>query len=118
MKDEWDQTRSSTCEIFYESQGTNLLCGLHAVNNLIGREKYKKEDLDEIAIELKKTSGITHKHCCCDGDFDANVLLVSLQRIDYSTQWLDNRKSYTISSLQTARQDDQELVGFLINIPN
>ena len=50
MKDEWDQTRSSTCEIFYESQGTNLLCGLHAVNNLIGREKYKKEDLDQIAL--------------------------------------------------------------------
>ena len=77
----------------YHERQRLLLCGVHAVNNILGGNEYSKADFDAIADELAAqpdVAGVSggwfnpHRSKLRLGDFDENVLAVALQRHDLS----------------------------------
>ena len=66
--------------MFFERQGRfSLMCGLHSLNNMLGRHDCTSEELNAICYELSDAFINPHKHIF-GGDYDVNVLLVALQR--------------------------------------
>ena len=58
------------------------LCAVHAINNLLGYEACTQNELNQICYDLSDDFINPHKHIF-GGDYDANVLMIALQRIGY-----------------------------------
>jgi hypothetical protein len=71
------------------------LCGVHALNNLVGYKAFEEKQLNEICYGLSEDFINPHKHLF-GGDYDANVLIIALQRLGYETKWLDSRNRDSI----------------------
>lgn len=72
-------------QIYFEAQRKySTLCGKHSLNNILGRDYFTVGELDEICTGLSDKIINPHRHCCklIGGDYDANVLLIALQRAD------------------------------------
>lgn len=83
-------------------------CGLHAVNALLRSQAYTARDLDVIADSLltSSTSPLRHPHRAPFrlGDYDANVLILALDKLGFHTRWFSSQR-ITL----------KETHGFLIN---
>jgi len=71
----------------------NVLCALHALNNLFQGPTFTKEDLDSICYTLAPDAWPNpHKSYILDGYYDINVITAALQIRDYEIVWFDKRK--------------------------
>ena len=73
----------------------SLQCGMHSVNNLLRSAVYKEEDMNKICYDLSEDFINPHKHIL-GGDYDANILMIALQKKGYETKWIDKRKTYKV----------------------
>jgi hypothetical protein len=55
----------------------SLQCGMHALNNLLGKHFYSKEDMENICYSLSDDFINPHKYIF-GGDYDVNVLMIAL----------------------------------------
>lgn len=73
-------------EAYFESEHDSNLCGLHAVNNLLGEPYYTRETFEAFCEELeaREGDGGGHRHCCqCIGDYGEAVLEIALKKAGY-----------------------------------
>lgn len=68
-----------------------MQCGLHSINNLLKKTAYDIDGMVQICYELSDEFINPHKHVL-GGDYDANVIMVALQRQGYDCEWVDKRK--------------------------
>ena len=68
---------------YFEKQGTlSMQCGMHSTNNLLKRPVYSKKDMEDICTNLSDDFINPHKHVL-GGDYDANVIIIALQKQGY-----------------------------------
>ncbi|EFA81486.1 hypothetical protein PPL_05474 [Heterostelium album PN500] len=79
--------------IYFEKQSLKL-CGLHTINNLLQYRAYTRSELEHIAYDLDQTKKWInpHKNFFGLGNYDANVLIVALNRKGFEVKWFDKRK--------------------------
>lgn len=86
-------------KIYFEEQGRfSLLCGKHALNNLMGKELYTQDRLNGICYQLSDAFINPHKHIF-GGEYDVNVMMMALQQEGWDTQWIDSRKPFSWQTL-------------------
>jgi Josephin len=111
----------------YHERQRWALCAVHAMNNLLQQPKFDANDFQQICQELviaaadedasssttRTRSLVTsswipssillnrNPHCSMFfGNYDANVLLVVLERLGFQVQWQDNRQEVTRKMLE------------------
>ena len=67
--------------------------------------------MEVICGELSEDFINPHKHVL-GGDYDANVIILALQRVNLQAQWLDRRKNFSIPE----ETSDKTTIGFLLNL--
>lgn len=98
---------------FFERQKSfSNLCGVHAINNLLGYQACTQNEMDTICKSLSTDFINPHKHVF-GGDYDANVLIVSLQNIGYECKWLDARHLEEV--VLEASVSNERRVGYILN---
>ncbi len=102
--------------MYHERQRLQL-CGLHAVNNLIGEEAFLKKDFDSFVENLAPGVFLNpHKSIFMIGDYDVNVIMTALQTKNYVVQWFDKRKD--VRSIHfSAIQGDSYFVLLIQSLP-
>ncbi len=113
---------SSYTGYFQKQQG--LGCGRHAVNNLLGREAFKKGALGDIvpfpppaepismlgvckvAVDILKRKGI-REYCSASENYDVNTMHAALDLLGYKTE------DYTDA---TVLDETGDYLGFIINL--
>jgi Josephin len=88
----------------YHERQRWAFCGIHAVNNLLQERKCDKAYYDSICEELSPSSSSytnPHRSMFRVGNFDANVLMVVLQRHGLQVKWHDARQDVTVELLET-----------------
>ncbi|KAM3128595.1 Josephin-1 [Paramecium bursaria] len=102
--------------IYHEKQ-EYWQCGLHAVNNILQlrNERFKKEEFDKIANDLyeqstKEISMFNPHKSMFIGNYDANVLIIALQRKNYQADYYNQSKNKTFSI-----KDYPDVQGFILN---
>lgn len=99
--------------MYFEKQERQY-CAVHAINNLIGSPVCTVDELNAIANELSPSSWLNpHKSIWGTGNFDVNVLLSTLKRHGYESDYFDNRNDIldVIKLLQ-----NPQTVGLICNI--
>ena len=105
---------------FYHEKQSTMKCAIHAVNNLLRSQRYKKDDFDKIAKELydkeqaSKSSEIyinPYKNIFGLGNYDVSVIEVALLKENYQLKWWDMRKDFSKFDFM----QPPKLMGFLIN---
>uniref|UniRef100_A0A7S2TRN7 ubiquitinyl hydrolase 1 n=1 Tax=Lotharella oceanica TaxID=641309 RepID=A0A7S2TRN7_9EUKA len=95
-------------DVYHERQSWQF-CGIHAVNNLLQRQEFKKADFDRIAKTLAPNAFVNpHRSIWGTGNYDVNVLTMAMQEKDYDIRWFDRRKDPSVINLD-------EIIGFIIN---
>lgn len=64
---------------------------MHSINNLLRGPIYDKTKMEDICYSLSNDIINPHKHPF-GGDYDANVIMIALQRQGYDCKWIDKRK--------------------------
>jgi hypothetical protein len=103
-----------TCddEIYHERQRL-ALCGVHAVNNLLQKERFRKSDFDETCQKLSPRIIFNpHRSIFGIGDYDVNVVTMLLQEEGLTVSWHDRRTLLELKDLE----DDPQMVGVLWNV--
>lgn len=104
---------TSKSSVYHEKQ-SRWRCGLHAVNALLRRKAFTPTSLDEIADSLvfedRQSWFNPHRSALGLGDYDANVLLIALERQGLSSKWVSNKDEIR----EFLRKDT--LSGFLVNV--
>ena len=60
----------------------SMNCGVHCLNNFLGKKRFSSEDFNNICSKLSDNYINPHKHIF-GGDFDINILMLALQQIGY-----------------------------------
>ncbi|XP_034141234.1 josephin-like protein [Drosophila guanche] len=98
-------------KIYHEKQ-TKQLCALHALNNIFQEHIYRKEELDNICINLSPNVWINpHRSLLGLGNYDINVIMTALELRNCEAFWFDKRKDPSGIDLDS-------IVGFILNIPS
>lgn len=77
----------------YHEKQKRMLCGVHAVNNLLQSKVYTKETFDAIAERLFTVSPEKDMHALNPhrsmffGNYDANVVIEALNLVGFNTEW-------------------------------
>eukprot|EP00485_Elphidium_margaritaceum_P024770 CAMPEP_0202714002 /NCGR_PEP_ID=MMETSP1385-20130828/62267_1 /ASSEMBLY_ACC=CAM_ASM_000861 /TAXON_ID=933848 /ORGANISM="Elphidium margaritaceum" /LENGTH=455 /DNA_ID=CAMNT_0049374563 /DNA_START=17 /DNA_END=1384 /DNA_ORIENTATION=- len=118
--DDDDNEDEKTSQLYHESQKLEM-CLMHALNSLVQDKQFTSIDLDEICKELAPNKLINpHKSLLFTGNYDANVLIMALQRKDIDVQWYDARKANEFdldNSTMLAPNANVQFVGFILNNP-
>ena len=78
--------------LYHENQQLEL-CLLHAINSLLQENIFTQKMLNNICKELSPNKLINpHKSILQTGNYDVNVLIKVLQKINIDVQWFDARK--------------------------
>eukprot|EP00727_Mastigamoeba_balamuthi_P008191 m51a1_g3994 hypothetical protein (199) ;mRNA; r:503537-504418 len=106
----------------YHERQKLMLCALHAVNNLLQRQQFTKDDFDMIAANLTlahrtRTPQLlakmsTHQIAFL-GQYDVNVIEAALDTIDCDVRWHDRRTD--VAEL-TAMLSGRRIVGAIANV--
>ena len=86
--------------VYFERQ-LLLRCGVHALNNLLGKAAFTADALDEIANTIAGTPYTLLHRWPLVGNWDVNVILMALQAEHLTVTWWDERKSF--DALSTSR---------------
>ena len=77
---------------YFEAQKSLAnLCGVHAINNLLGYPACSEKTMNSLCYSLSADTINPHKHIF-GGDYDANVLMLALRNIGCDCRWLDGRQ--------------------------
>ncbi|TPP60180.1 Josephin domain containing 1 [Fasciola gigantica] len=99
-----------TRSIYHEKQ-SQMLCALHALNNVLQDKIFSKSSLDDIASNLAPSKFVNpHRNFFGLGNYDANVLVLALQQCNYDIVWCDKRKSVRDHNLNF-----NNILGFILN---
>lgn len=103
-------------DVYHERQRL-ALCGVHAVNNLLQKQRYKKADFDSACLQLAPDSSWfnPHRSCLGIGNYDVNVVSLLLEQEGYMVKWHDQRQAITTASLDSTKNS---LTGILWNVPS
>lgn len=71
--------QTKNIDYFEKQKAFTLQCGMHSVNNLLCKERYNVKDMEKICYDLSGSFINPHKHVF-GGDYDANVILLALQK--------------------------------------
>ena len=96
--------------LFFEEQDSQR-CAIHAVNNLMQRQAYTKDDFDSISYSLTPFACFRvnpHKSCWGVGNYDANVLIRAIESLGFEVGWHDRRKAASLIDFHT-------VFGLIIN---
>jgi josephin len=96
--------------IHHEKQSVSMHCGVHCINNLLGKERFSSDDFEQIAEKLCHPSSWwnPHKAWLGLGNYDVNVLEYALKESQNCVfRWHDNRQTFSSAALE---QDCSELV--------
>ncbi|XP_078069573.1 josephin-2 [Mustelus asterias] len=97
--------------LYHEKQRLEL-CAVHALNNLLQRRHFTKEELDNLCGRLAPGSLLNpHRSLFGTGNYDVNILMAALLTQGLAAIWWDKRKS--LSSLVLS-----QIHGFILNIPS
>ena len=117
------QAAASTYTGYFQKQ-QGLGCGRHAINNLLGREAFKKGALGDIvsfpppaepismlgvckfAVDILKRKGI-REYCLASENYDVNTMHAALDLLGYKTE------DYTDA---TVLDETGDFLGFIINL--
>jgi len=111
----------------YHERQQRMLCGLHAVNNLLQGPVYTKAAFDNIAYELAADPGTAVRRRFLPralrlnphklpwvGDYDANVLISALAVQHFDVLWHNRQQG--IDALR-ARLEAPQTHGVIVNVP-
>eukprot|EP00823_Brevimastigomonas_motovehiculus_P000878 TRINITY_DN1112_c0_g2_i2.p1 TRINITY_DN1112_c0_g2~~TRINITY_DN1112_c0_g2_i2.p1 ORF type:complete len:252 (-),score=68.75 TRINITY_DN1112_c0_g2_i2:189-944(-) len=99
---------TSSSKIYHENQHWQR-CAIHACNNLFQESVHTKETFDEICKTLSPDAWVNpHKSIWGTGNYDANVLILAIEKRPFSVKWHDRRKSIDLIDLN-------ELAGIVVN---
>ena len=118
------QAATSTYTGYFQKQ-QGLGCGRHAVNNLLGREAFKKGMLGDVvpfpppaepismlgvckvAVDILKRKGVRGEYCSASENYDVNTMHAALDLLGYKTE------DITPSDVLDETGD---FLGFIINL--
>uniref|UniRef100_A0AC34QSK7 Ubiquitinyl hydrolase 1 n=1 Tax=Panagrolaimus sp. JU765 TaxID=591449 RepID=A0AC34QSK7_9BILA len=101
-------SRIPECNLYHEKQEKQM-CLLHAINNLLQKRVFNKEDLDKICLMLNDKYWFNpHRSMLGLGNYDVNVLMTALLEQNLSVTWFDNR--LRADSIVT-----NKIVGYIFN---
>ena len=69
-----------------------MRCGRHAINNMLGKAAFTTSDLDDIAISIAGNLTLHHRWPVL-GNYDANVILLALQKRGLEGSFWDGRRN-------------------------
>jgi hypothetical protein len=95
-------------EVYHETQSL-MRCGVHCVNNVVGRPVYTAAMFDDIVRTLG--TPVSWAYRLGLGNYDVNVLAVALQREGYVLEWWDRRKEFSLCQLD----GQQGCVSVIVN---
>lgn len=119
---------SRSRRVYHEPQRL-YRCGLHTVNALLQGPVYSAADFDLMADVLAPASGVLprvshpHRSVLRLGEYDVNVIVLSLQKAAMDVRWLNKARLATkqgkmdLAEQLTHVDDSSPLVGFLVNVP-
>ena len=105
--------------IYHEKQSREL-CALHALNNLFQCEVFTETDLDVICKQLSRQRpenssftrrflGLNPHKSFFGGNYDVNVILTALEKLDMTAIWWDKRKPIESINYET-------IFGLIVNV--
>lgn len=118
------QAAASTYTGYFQKQ-QGLGCGRHAINNLLGREAFKKGALGDVvpfpppaepismlgvckvAVDILKRKGVRGEYCSSSENYDVNTMHAALDLLGYKTE---------DTTTQDVIDETGEFVGFVINL--
>ena len=107
-------------DLYHEKQQLQL-CLLHAINSLLQENIFTQKMLNNICKELSPNKLINpHKSFFQTGNYDVNVLIKVLQKIDIQVQWFDARKVNELDLNNNQLLEPQKsikFIGFILNNP-
>eukprot|EP01084_Bolivina_argentea_P078452 142353_1 len=109
-------------EPYHERQKWEM-CLMHSLNCLLQEQKFTMQSMNEICKQLAPDKLINpHKSVLNTGNYDANVLMMALNKMSIDVQWFDARKANELDLndeifLKFLQPDNQRLVGFILNNP-
>eukprot|EP01084_Bolivina_argentea_P187114 322380_1 len=109
-------------KLYHEKQKWEL-CLMHALNGLLQKPIFTVSKMNEICKELAPNKLINpHKSIFQTGNYDANVLMMALGKMDIKIQWFDSRKvkELDLNNEQfwnILEPENHKFVGFILNYP-
>ncbi len=118
------QAAASTYTGYFQKQ-QGLGCGRHALNNLLGREAFKKGALGDVvpfpppaepismlgvckvAVDILKRKGVRGEYCSASENYDVNTMHAALDLLGYKTEDTTN---------QDIIDETGDFLGFIINL--
>ncbi len=118
------QAATSTYTGYFQKQ-QGLGCGRHAVNNLLGREAFKKGMLGDVvpfpppaepismlgvckvAVDILKRKGVRGEYCSASENYDVNTMHAALDLLGYKTEE---------STPADVVDETGDFLGFIINL--
>eukprot|EP01084_Bolivina_argentea_P176373 305241_1 len=80
-------------ELYHEKQSWEM-CLLHSLNALLQKKQFTVKNMNKICKELAPNKLINpHKAVLGTGNYDANVLMMALGKINIDVEWFDARKA-------------------------
>ena len=101
---------SLVTEVYHEPQKL-WRCALHTVNGILGRPAYSVQDFDAISEGLDSRRLLNRHRVLCVGYYDANVVMVALDRCGCDVDWHDKRLG-----TKGLFDDSARLMGFILNV--
>eukprot|EP01084_Bolivina_argentea_P083773 151658_1 len=117
-----DTKEGNDYELYHEKQQWEM-CLLHSINSLLQKHEFTSKQLNSICKELSPNKLINpHRSMFKTGNYDANVLIMALNKMNIDVQWFDTRKAKELDLndeifLKFLQPDNQRLVGFILNNP-
>jgi hypothetical protein len=103
---------AASCDEIYHERQRLALCGVHAINNLLQKERFQKSDFDEACQKLSPSIIFNpHRSILGIGDYDVNVVTMLLQEEGLTVSWHDRR-----TILERKDFEDDQMVGVLWNV--
>ncbi|XP_069783083.1 josephin-2 isoform X2 [Narcine bancroftii] len=97
--------------LYHERQRLEL-CAAHALNNILQRHAFGKEEMDSLCRRLSPDTFVNpHRSLLGTGNYDVNVLMAALLTEGLTAVWWDKRRS--LERLALSRVE-----GFIMNIPS
>eukprot|EP01083_Nonionella_stella_P222086 792824_1 len=116
-----ENTNNKPTSLYFEKQEWEM-CLLHSLNALFQEKKFTETDMDDICKLLAPNKLINpHKSIFQTGNYDANVLMMALDKQGVDVQWFDSRKAEGLRLEDTflcPKDKYKEFKGFILNNPH
>eukprot|EP01084_Bolivina_argentea_P083770 151653_1 len=113
-----DTKEGNDYELYHEKQQWEM-CLLHSINSLLQKHEFTSKQLNSICKELSPNKLINpHRSMFKTGNYDANVLIMALNKMNIDVQWFDTRKLNKLNlNDETFLTNNKQFkfIGFILN---